>query len=620
MAKLNKFFHISNELLCVANSEGYFVELNPAWMKLTGFTEGELKAQRFIEFVHPEDVEATIKEAAKLSELGLDSIKFQNRYICKDDSVVHLNWNARFSDGHIYAVATDVTEIQKQNFFFGQMQEAASIGYWELDLKTMTPFWSDKTYDIHGIPRGNKVDLENAINFYHPDYRPQIEAAVAKAFETGEGWDLECEFIDANGREMWIRTICKAEMLGGKVSKLLGVFQDITERKQIDLMLKQSLSESLRYKKAVDSQAIVVVTDPKGKITYVNERFCEIAGYSQFELLGQPHRIVNSGYHPKEFWAHMWQTIKGGKAWQGLVKNKAKDGSHYWVDTTVTPIKSKAGEIVEFMAIRFDVTERVLLEEKVQKQQNNLIRSSRLASLGEMAGGVAHEINNPLAIIAASLAMIQKPLEAEIVPSKLIKPAIGTISKTVTRISKIVDGLRSFSRETDENDTQVVSFQEIIKSTLTFCSEKFKSNGVQLGIECKDDVFVDVNPQQIEQVMLNLLNNAFYAVKDQSAKNITIKMLHQNESAKLLIVDSGQGVPSEVAEKIFQPFFTTKPVGAGTGLGLGISYGIAQRHGGQLYLDQTAEQTTFVLELKTVAAPGAVADGEAKKTPKPKAA
>jgi C4-dicarboxylate-specific signal transduction histidine kinase len=302
------------------------------------------------------------------------------------------------------------------------------------------------------------------------------------------------------------------------------------------------------------------------------------------------------------------------------VKNKAKDGSHYWVDTTVTPIKSKAGEIVEFMAIRFDVTERVLLEEKVQKQQNNLIRSSRLASLGEMAGGVAHEINNPLAIIAASLAMIQKPLEAEIVPSKLIKPAIGTISKTVTRISKIVDGLRSFSRETDENDTQVVSFQEIIKSTLTFCSEKFKSNGVQLGIECKDDVFVDVNPQQIEQVMLNLLNNAFYAVKDQSAKNITIKMLHQNESAKLLIVDSGQGVPSEVAEKIFQPFFTTKPVGAGTGLGLGISYGIAQRHGGQLYLDQTAEQTTFVLELKTVAAPGAVADGEAKKTPKPKAA
>ncbi|NQZ01871.1 MAG: PAS domain S-box protein [Bdellovibrionales bacterium] len=601
MSKVNlkDFFNLTNELLCIANAEGYFVEVNPSWVPVTGYSVKELKSKPFIEFVHPDDKEKTVAEAARLHN-GATTVKFQNRYLCKDDSVLWLNWNAHVVDGNIYAVATDVTNLQEQKFFFNQMQESASIGYWKLDLKTMKPYWSEKTYDIHGRPRGEEVDLQNAINFYKPAYRPVIENAVNHAIETGEGWDLECEFVNAQGKEMWVRTIGETSQLNGKVVEVYGIFQDITEKKELDLMLETSLKESLRYKKAVDSQAIVVVTDAKGTITYVNERFCEISGYSQFELMGKNHRMVNSGYHPKEFWKHMWSTIKSGQQWQGLVKNQAKDGSYYWVDTSITPIKNKADKIEEFMAIRFDVTERVLLEEKVQSQANNLIRSSRLASLGEMAGGVAHEINNPLAIITAALAILQKPLENETVPSKLIKPTIDTIAKTSHRISKIVEGLRSFSRETDENETKVISLQDMIKQTLAFCSEKFRSHGVDIVLEASEEIIVDVNPQQIEQVLLNLLNNAFYAVQEQPKKTITIKQELSGDIARLTVADSGTGIPDDVAEKIFQPFFTTKPVGAGTGLGLGISFGIAQRHGGRLYLDQTAELTTFVLELKTV--------------------
>ncbi|MEO0336096.1 MAG: ATP-binding protein, partial [Pseudomonadota bacterium] len=189
-------------------------------------------------------------------------------------------------------------------------------------------------------------------------------------------------------------------------------------------------------------------------------------------------------------------------------------------------------------------------------------------------------------------------LEKETVPSAMIKPTFDTITKTVERISKIVEGLRSFSRETDESETELVKLSQVVTATLTFCQEKFKSNGVSLEIEGDQEIWVDVNPQQIEQVLLNLLNNAFYAVKEEKERRVVISADSEDQVVRLRVTDSGAGIPKDVADRIFQPFFTTKPVGAGTGLGLGISYGIAQRHGGQLYLDQTAKNTTFVLELE----------------------
>ncbi len=158
----------------------------------------------------------------------------------------------------------------------------------------------------------------------------------------------------------------------------------------------RSLDE-IRY--ALDQAAIVAATDHRGVITYANDKFCEISGYSREELLGQDHRIVNSGYHGKEFMRELWHTIARGQVWRGEVRNRAKDGSFYWVDTTIVPFLDGHGRPRQYLAIRYDITGRKIAEEQLREQ-------AALAQLGQIAAVVAHEVRNPLAGLRASLQVI----------------------------------------------------------------------------------------------------------------------------------------------------------------------------------------------------------------------
>jgi signal transduction histidine kinase len=227
--------------------------------------------------------------------------------------------------------------------------------------------------------------------------------------------------------------------------------------------------------------------------------------------------------------------------------------------------------------------------ESLKVQTAKAEHSSRLATIGEMAAGIAHEINNPLAIIVANTQLLLKNKELSVQSQGKLQ----TILNTSQRISKIIIGLKLFSRQSDKDPMSPHSVKKIVSDTLEFCLEKFRSSGVDLKTDQIEDQYILCRPSQLSQVLLNLLNNSFDAIQLRDEKWIKIQTLTENNHFILKVVDSGNGIPADVINKIFDPFFTTKGVGKGTGLGLSISKGIIQDHFGNLNYKTENGHTCF---------------------------
>lgn len=244
-----------------------------------------------------------------------------------------------------------------------------------------------------------------------------------------------------------------------------------------------------------------------------------------------------------------------------------------------------------------------LLEAQTQiiKQQELLIVSSKMSSLGEMAGGIAHEINTPLAVIALKADLLEAASHTEeftLNGREIVADACAMIHRTTDRIAKIIIGLRAFARDGASDPFQKMDVQSIVKDTLDLCSEKFRGSGVVLHVQMpENELLLSCRATQISQVLLNLLSNSFDASQEISEKWIKIEARDLGTEVELSVTDSGHGISAAIRSKLAQPFFTTKEVGKGTGLGLSISRGIVMDHGGHLILDEQSPHTRFVIVL-----------------------
>jgi PAS domain S-box-containing protein len=360
-------------------------------------------------------------------------------------------------------------------------------------------------------------------------------------------------------------------MHSGQTKYWVLMMRDVTQEKLKELDL-------LRFSNVIHNTINPIqISDAHGTMVYVNPAFEKVTGYSNTELIGKNPNILNSRKHSPEFWSGVWKHIIAGKVWVGRIENRRKDGSPFFTELVISPIVDSHEKVVGYLGAHRDITEQIILEQQ-------LVRSQRMESIGTLAAGIAHEVGNPLTAISSLVQVIQRTSTDEFAKEKL-----DLINSQVNRITRIIRELVDFSRPS----THVVkptNINRLVKEAL---------NIVQYGKKVKDITFsLDLDeqlpeiaavPDQIVQVFINILMNAVDSL-DERRGTITVQSRKNDHAVEVMVHDTGKGIEPSALEKIFEPFYTTKTTGQGTGLGLWVSYGIVKSFGGDVFVESTPEK------------------------------
>ncbi len=504
------------------------------------------------------------------------------------------------------------------------------------------PYVSSDSYRLLSLsPEQFQQRGVDMLKLVHESERQGFREVVRESALTMKVYQYECRVVLPSGKMRWVRTLAKPQPQPDGSIVWYGCLSDISDRKQIEARLNQSLKELADVKFALDCSSNVAITDHRGRITYVNDKFREISKYSQAELIGQTHRLINSSHHPREFFEEMWHTISNGHVWLGEMRNRSKYGDLYWVYTTIVPFLDEAGCPYQYVAIHNDITERKRAElclvqqakdleqafSDLQQAQTRLVQTEKMSSLGQLVAGVAHEINNPVSFIygnvkpatryANSLVTLLKhyqshyPEPPDEIADELedfdfdfmtedLLNLLASMKLGAERIRQIVSSLRTFSRK-DEAEKKSVDIHQGLDSTLMILGHQLKSQHSEIDVvkHYGELPLVTCYAGQLNQVFMNILGNAIDALEGVERPQLTITTHFEDGQLSVIIQDNGMGMPETVRSQIFNPFFTTKPIGKGTGMGLSISYQIVTaRHGGSLICESAADSgTTFIIQI-----------------------
>jgi PAS domain S-box-containing protein len=537
----------------------------------------------------------------------------------KDGSLFWAEVSIRFtligSQNRFVVVARDVTErknaeerIRESEETYRNLFQNAQVGLFRTrisdgkvlecndQLALMFGYGSREEFIAEYTTSGNYVD---------PGTRERMLELLRR---DGVFRGFEARFRRKDQSIVWVRYSARIDLEHGWIE---GVAEDVSERKQAE-------AERARLAAAIEQAAeMIVITDPEGTIQYVNPAFVRVTGYSREEVLGRNPRLLQSGLHDQAFYEDLWGTITAGRVWQGRIVNKRKDGRLYTETSTISAVVDESDRIVNFVAVKRDISEHLRSEEEKGRLEEQLRQAQKLESIGRLAGGVAHDFNNLLSVILG---------HGEIALSKLregdpLTDNIRAMVSAAQRSASLTRQLLAFSRK-QALQPIVLDLNELV-GNLSGMLGRLLGEDISLDLFLAEDAArVLADPGQIEQVIMNLAVNARDAMPQGGRLLIetanadldraycrTHPGVAPGKYVMLAVSDTGCGMEADVQRQIFEPFFTTKGKGRGTGLGLATVYGIVKQSGGNIWVySELGEGTTFKVYLpQTEASPAAPA-------------
>ncbi len=421
----------------------------------------------------------------------------------------------------------------------------------------------------------------SVLDYVHPEDREGVEARLAETLaHPGRVVPHLARCRHANGSWRDIEGTVVNRLEDPSLRALVLTFRDVTDRKRAEERL-------VTLSRAVEQSPVsILITDPEGRIEYVNPRFTAVSGYSLEEVRGSNPRILKSGETPPEVYTELWKTITAGREWQGELHNKRKNGELYWEDVLISPVLDPEGRVGHFLAIKEDVTRRKELE-------SQLLHAQKMEAVGRLAGGIAHDFNNILTVITGYTAMLIEETPAE---SPQREP-LGEVHRMAERAATLTQQLLAFSRR-QVLRPRPIALNAVI-AEMNRMLQRILGEDITLSVVAPSDLgTVVADPGQVEQVLVNLAVNARDAMPGGGRLRIETcnVVLEDEETARrlglahgrfvaLTVSDTGDGIPADARDKIFEPFFTTKAQGKGTGLGLATVYGIVKQSGGGIEVE-----------------------------------
>lgn len=468
---------------------------------------------------------------------------------------------------------------------FWRLFKSAAVGIVEVDPKTYRFIKVNPEFCRMLGYRAEELVGVSVLDVTYPEDRDRGHEILASLEHSESGViRIEKRYLRRDGKALWCEvSIARDEAGQGTTLRNVGVALDITQRKKAEEELKAALDRLREFREALDTASIVAITDARGVILYVNDRFCQISKYSREELVGRTHRLVNSGYHTPVFFQELWRVISSGRVWRGEIKNRAKDGSTYWVDTVIIPFLSPEGQIVQYMAIRNDITLRMRALEELQQERG--LRERFVSTL-------THDLRTPLTTARMN---VQLALRRSSSPDAVLRHASKAL-EALDRMDRMIQDLLDVHRIRAGGglpiQAEACELSQLLREVCDELTGIFGAHFRLIGSGVLQGFWA---PSELRRVIENLGSNA--AKYGQPGAPIEVDWgRFGNQEAWFSFRNQGVPIPVERIPELFNSFLRGTEAaahGKGWGLGLTLVKGVVEAHGGTIRATSSEEAGTL---------------------------